>query len=187
MSGRVVLLLGPSSVGKTAVARRLQATLFGIWLLAGVDLFWAMLKESTLPEGGFRTDSDAMRRITRGWHRAVAALAREGNDLLVDDLLVHSRWLDDWREALSGVRWWSVLLKASPEVLSERERGRGDRPPGLAASDRARSPVEGRFDLVIDTEQIPVSACALTIQRFLSESGSSSSLESAHPVIEEHT
>lgn len=158
-------------MGKTAVAQRLQATLSGIWLLAGVDLFWAMLKEATLPEGGFRTDSDAMRQITRGWHRAVAALAREGNDVLVDDLSVHSWWLDDWRDALSGVRWWSVLMKASPKVLSERERGRGDRPSGLAASDDARSPEKGRFDLVIDVDRILVSACALTIEQFLSENG----------------
>lgn len=42
----------------------------GLWLNAGVDLFWGMLDELDLPEGEFRTDSDAMCRITRGWHRA---------------------------------------------------------------------------------------------------------------------
>src|SRR5947209_9104808 len=110
---RVLLLIGPSSVGKTAVARELQRLLPGLWLNAGVDLFWGVLDELDLPEGEFRTDSDAMRRITRGWHRAVAALAAEGNDVLVDELWTHRWWLEDWREVLQDFRWWPIMLTAS--------------------------------------------------------------------------
>jgi chloramphenicol 3-O phosphotransferase len=91
-----LLLVGPSSVGKTAVAHELQRSLEGLWLVAGVDLFWGMLKEERLPVGDFRTDSDAMRNITRGWHRAVAAMAAEGNSMIVDELGTHAWWLDDW-------------------------------------------------------------------------------------------
>lgn len=102
--GRVLLLIGPSSVGKTALAEALQEPLPGLWLLAGVDMFWGMLDEARLPAGEFRTDSEEMRRITRGWHRAVAALAAEGNDVLVDELWTHRWWLEDWRPETCGGR-----------------------------------------------------------------------------------
>jgi chloramphenicol 3-O phosphotransferase len=150
--GRVLLLIGPSSVGKTAIAEELQRSLKGPWLLAGVDRFWGMLDEGMLPVGDFRTDSDVMRRITRGWHRAVAALAAEGNDVIVDELGIHRWWFEDWSQLLGGLRWWSVLLRASLTALTAREAERGDRPAGLASRDLAIAPEDGSFDLVIDTE-----------------------------------
>jgi chloramphenicol 3-O phosphotransferase len=157
------LLLGPSSVGKTETAKELQRSLHGPWLIAGVDMFWGMLDERTLAVGDFRSDSHVMRQITRGWHRAVVAMVREGNDVIVDELWIHGWWLDDWREILAGVRWWSVLLRASSSVLSAREGRRSDRPPGLAASDLAHMPDDGSFDLVIDTDRRSVAECAAAI------------------------
>ncbi len=161
--GRVLLLIGPSSVGKTAIAKELQRLLEGPWLLAGVDRFWGMLDEKALPVGDFRTDSDAMRRVTRGWHRAVAALAAEGNDVIVDDLGIHRWWLDDWNQVLGGLRWCSVLLKAGLNALMAREAQRGDRPVGLAAADLAMAPEDRSFDLVIDTEGRTVADCLAAI------------------------
>jgi chloramphenicol 3-O phosphotransferase len=166
--GRVLLLIGPSSVGKTAIAKELQRSLNGPWLIAGVDLFWGMLDERTLPVGEFRTDSDVMRRITRGWHRAVGALAAEGNDLIVDELWIHRWWLDDWGHVLTGLRWWSVLLKASLPALREREAARMDRPSGLAAADLTMAPEAWSFDLVIDTEGRTVAECAAAIAGLIS-------------------
>ncbi|HEV8656099.1 MAG TPA: AAA family ATPase [Candidatus Limnocylindria bacterium] len=162
-TGSVLLLIGPSSVGKTAIAKGLQRSLSAQWLIAGVDMFWGMLDERTLPAGDFRTDSDAMRRITRGWHRAVAALAREGNSVIVDELWIHDWWLEDWRDVLGDLRWWSVLLSASVAELTRRELRRGDRPSGLAAADLARVPTQGSFDLVIDTNDLTVTDCVATI------------------------
>jgi chloramphenicol 3-O phosphotransferase len=166
--GRVLLLIGPSSVGKTAVAEELQRALPGPWLLAGVDLFWGMLDELTLPVGAFRSDSDVMRRITRGWHRAVAALAAEGNDVLVDELWTHRWWLEDWREVLRGLRWWSVMLTASADTLAAREAERGDRPAGLAAGDLLNPPDPALFDLVLNTGDKSVAECAREIMELIS-------------------
>jgi chloramphenicol 3-O phosphotransferase len=161
--GRVLLLLGPSSVGKTTIATALQRTLDGPWLIAGVDLFWGMLDERLLPVGGFRADSDVMRRLTRGWHRAVAALAAEGNDVIVDELGIHRWWLEDWARVLGGVRRWSVRLRASLPTLRAREAERGDRAPGLAAADLALAPEDGSFDLVLDTDRATLADCVAAI------------------------
>jgi chloramphenicol 3-O phosphotransferase len=41
--GRVIVLNGGSSAGKTTLARRLQSVLPGPWLLLGIDLFiWTL-------------------------------------------------------------------------------------------------------------------------------------------------
>jgi len=93
-------------------------------------MFWSILDELILPVGEFGNDSDEMRRITRGWHRAIAALAVEGDDVLVDELWTHRWWLEDWRAVLKDFRWWSVLLTASAATLAERERRRGVDPQG---------------------------------------------------------
>jgi chloramphenicol 3-O phosphotransferase len=122
-----------------------------------------MLDERMLPVGDFRTDSEVMRRITRGWHRAVAALVAEGSDVIVDEVAIHRWWLDDWARVLGSVRWWSVLLKASPTTLAAREAERGDRPPGLAAADLTVAPEDACFDLVIDTDGMTVAACVAAI------------------------
>ena len=167
--GSVILLIGPSSVGKTAIASQLQRSLNGLWLIAGVDMFWSMLDERTLPEGDFRTDSDVMRHITRGWHRAVAALASEGNNVIVDELGLHPWWLSDWREILNDRRWWSVRLTASVAELTRREAARANRTAGMAGEDAAkgRGPDEF-FDLVINTEALSVAACVSSIAKLIS-------------------
>jgi chloramphenicol 3-O phosphotransferase len=167
--GSIVLLVGPSSVGKTAVARELQRALRGLWLTAGVDLFWGTLDERSV--GEFRTDSAAMRRVTRGWHRAVAALAHEGNNVIVDELWLHRWWLSDWSEALAGLRWWSVRLTAGVAELARREAVRGDRPAGLAAGDAANAPGgDDRFDLVLDTGEASAAECAAAIAALVGRS-----------------
>jgi len=159
----VLLLIGPSSVGKTAVAEALRRQLPGLWLIAGVDLFWGMLEEPCLPVGDFRSDTEIMRRVTRGWHRAVAALAHQGNDVIVDELWTHHWWLEDWREVLSGLRWWSVMLTASSDVLARRETERADRPEGLAAADLLHAPDPTLFDLVVDSSNMTAIDCAAAI------------------------
>jgi chloramphenicol 3-O phosphotransferase len=109
-----------------------------------------------------------MRRITRGWHRAVAARAGEGNNVIVDELLLHRWWLSDWSEILDGYRWWSVRLTASVAELTRREANRADRPPGMAAEDAARAPDANElFDLVINPEAVSVADCVSSISELI--------------------
>jgi chloramphenicol 3-O phosphotransferase len=51
--GRVLILNGGSSAGKTTLGRKLQSMLTGPWLLLGIDLFLWMLPAGMVsePEG----------------------------------------------------------------------------------------------------------------------------------------
>jgi chloramphenicol 3-O-phosphotransferase len=71
---------------------------------------------------------------------AVAACARAGNDMLVDDVFVDAAWLHGWRSELAGLPWLLVGVVAPVDVLEERESARGNRILGEARSGRCDSP-----------------------------------------------
>ena len=77
VDGRVVILNGGSSAGKTTLARALQSTLPEPWLLLGIDLMiWTLppeminrpdgLSRSRWSDHSGRSVPDALRRIPEG-------------------------------------------------------------------------------------------------------------------------
>ena len=175
MAGRVVLLHGTSSSGKTTVARALQRLSDEPWVLLGIDVFWNAIDERWMEHGthardGFLWTEDARiepgptgRKLAAGMRAAVSALARAGNDVLADDVFIDPRWLDGWQTELAGLEWLLVGVLAPPEVLEERERARGNRITGeaLAQVDVVHRGVE--YDLTVDTSNQSPDDCAHAI------------------------
>jgi chloramphenicol 3-O phosphotransferase len=102
-------------------------------------------------------------RLMSGMRRAVAALAAEGNSLVVDDVMLGGGEADDYRRRLEGVDLRFVGLFAPLDVLETRERQRGDRALGLAhwQFDRVHQGVT--YDLELDTSKTPPTDIARTI------------------------
>jgi chloramphenicol 3-O phosphotransferase len=98
-----------------------------------------------------------------GMRAAVAACARCGNDLLVDDVFIDRRWLDGWRDELAGLEWLLVGVLAPLPVLEERERIRGNRITGEARAqvDVIHAGIE--YDLTLDTASQSPEDCARAI------------------------
>ena len=129
IGGRVVLLHGTSSSGKTTVARAVQALSDEPWARLGIDAFWNALDERWLEHGphaseGFLWREDATivpgpvgQRLAAGMRAALAAFARTGNDVLVDDVFVDPAWLDGWRAELTDVPLLLVGVVAPLDVL----------------------------------------------------------------------
>jgi chloramphenicol 3-O phosphotransferase len=159
--GRVLLLNGASSSGKSSIGRALLPLLADPWFLVPVDVFGAM--RSTVHTRVLDdAEIDAMLRRTRlGYHRAVAALAATGNDVIMDYPL-SERWrVTDLLDVLDGVDVTLVEVRCAPAELERRERERGDRPAGLA---RSQSLVYSHdADIVVDTTHTGADACARTI------------------------
>jgi chloramphenicol 3-O phosphotransferase len=175
MPGRVVLLHGTSSSGKTTVARAVQRFSEEPWICFGIDVLWNAVDERWMEHGPFAADGflwleDATivpgpvgQRLAAGLRAAVAAFARAGNDVLVDDVFVDPTWLDGWRGELAGIEWLLVGVVAPLPVLEERERARGNRIAG-----EARSQVEVlhrgiEYDLTVDTSRESPEECARAI------------------------
>lgn len=162
----VIILNGAGSVGKSATARALQSIAARPFLHVAMDAFIDMLPGAMLghPEGLiFETTRDrgepsviirtgpVMERAMRGMRHAVAAMAEQGNNLIVDEVMIGKAKERDYRALLSRfeVRW--VGLFAPLELLESRERERGDREIGLARWQYDRVHRDRAYDLVLDT------------------------------------
>jgi chloramphenicol 3-O phosphotransferase len=95
----IVMLNGTSSAGKTSIISALQETLDEPYLHTGIDTFFHMLPPrylwgsqwtEVLDQGGGA--SPVGRTVAAGMHSAIVALARAGNNLLVDHVFLEVDW-----------------------------------------------------------------------------------------------
>jgi chloramphenicol 3-O phosphotransferase len=162
--GRVLVLNGGSSAGKTTLGRKLQSSLDGTWLLLGVDLLlWMMPSELvSAPDGisvadGVITRGSRFMRLYVGFQHAVAALARSGIDVFVDEVTLEGA-ADQrrWDEALQDLEVCWVGVRCAPDIAAAREAKRGDRPVGIAR-EQANTAHDGvRYDLDVDAGVLDV-------------------------------
>ena len=96
--------------------------------------------------------------------RCVAVLAQQGINVIVDDLLFKSDYLDDYRLALAGLEVWFVGVPCPLAVVEQREAQRPGRFPGTATSHFHEVHAHGQvYDIEVNTgKQDPVS-CAKDI------------------------
>ncbi len=103
MTAKIVLLNGVGSAGKSSIARALQEIAAEPYLHVQMDAFLEMLPEAlqeNMPGFAYRTGWEdgkpsvaieagpAGRRAMQGMRHAIAALAGQGNNLIVDDVMV---------------------------------------------------------------------------------------------------
>lgn len=170
---QVVVLNGGSSAGKSTLAqafRDSRAEVGDFWLLIGIDTYlsrlpheWYALDDNVgrfSQEGMmFRlTDSGAEihfgtvgRRLLRAYQGGVAAAARAGIHVIVDELVFDQTQWDDWESSLAGLDAVWVGVQCEPDVAAAREAARGDRTPGKARSSALFAHTHARYDFTVDT------------------------------------
>jgi chloramphenicol 3-O phosphotransferase len=178
---RIIILNGAGSAGKSSIAKALQTITTEPFLHVAMDDFLNMLPEAyhdhrdglhfeTVEENGkpavvIKTGAVA-RRLFRGMRRAIAALAHEGNNLIVDDVMLENEWAD-YVTLLSGFDIKLVGVLAPLDVLETRERERGDRLIGLARWQFERVHRGKAYDLEIDTSaEMPLECAELIKEKF---------------------
>ncbi|MBV9835111.1 MAG: AAA family ATPase [Alphaproteobacteria bacterium] len=175
----VIILNGVGSVGKSSTARALQSIATKRFLYVAMDAFLEMLPPSMLdhPDGlqfqrGERDGKPAiaieagpvLSRTMRGMRHAVAAMAAQGNNLIVDEVMLDDAPAQEYRALLKAFDLRMVGLFAPLDVLEARERARGDREIGLARWQYDRVHRGMRYDLELDTTAMPPQACAERIR-----------------------
>lgn len=175
--GRVVVLNGASSTGKTTLARAFRdrrAEAGECWLLVGIDDFFDRLPFQWMAAAGFRgpwsddgvtlVDScagvtvhvgDLGRRLFAAYRRTALTWARSGFHVLVDDVTFDEAAGRDWDEVLREVAHLRVAVRCAPEVAAARESVRGDRLPGISRGTR-RAHEHGVHHGVLDTTDTTV-------------------------------
>jgi chloramphenicol 3-O phosphotransferase len=183
--GHIILLNGTSSAGKSTLARALQTLLPAPYLLVGIDtvvfalprrylnppLWNEVFRYTWPPDGspqGLRIDAGPLgHQLITGLHQAIAALARAGNNLVVDHVLLERAWVQECAEVLADLPALFVGVICPLEVVEQRERDRQDRTLGQARAQFERVHAHGIYDLTVDTSQMSPEACAALIQQHI--------------------
>jgi chloramphenicol 3-O phosphotransferase len=183
-TGKVIFLNGSSSAGKTTLAIMLPQLLREPYQHVALDQFRDGLPgrfrglnspPGTPGESGLNivpTEKDGElvtevrfgehgEQMLRGMRRAIAAFAREGNNVIIDDLLFKPEYLIDYAHALHDVPTWLIGIRCSMNVVNKRESKRSGRFPGTATSHFHEVHAHGsEYDLEIDTSHATPKSCA---------------------------
>ena len=152
--GKIILINGASSSGKSTLARQLQQTLPSpFWHFS----FDHLRDSNALPMARVRSgefDWSAMRpAVFDGFHRCLPVLAEAGNNLIVDHIIENEMWMSDLVKLLTGLDVFFVGVHCPLPELERRERERGNRRVGEARTDYQVVHGFAEYDLEIDSTQ----------------------------------
>lgn len=175
---KIIFFNGVSSAGKTAIAKELQSILEDAYLHVSLDQFFDMLPEKYINSSqgiSFETQqvndkpvtkviiSAEAKKIFSGMRHAIAALANQGNNLIIDEVLIGNE-LNEYTQLLAPFKVYYVGIFAPLSILETRELKRLDRIVGLARWQYDIVHQSKDYDLKIDTANLSPMQCAELIK-----------------------
>ena len=152
--GKIILINGPSSAGKSTLALALQKQIDLPFLRFSFDLFldYQALPREQIRSGRFSWEQ--MRpSVFRGLHQCLPALATAGNNVIFDHIIETKVMLYELVALLAELDVFFVGVHCSLAELERREAQRGDRRPGEARQDFETVHSIPSYDLEINSEE----------------------------------
>jgi len=154
--GRIILLNGASSSGKSSLARAVQARIEEPFWHISIDHLRdsGVLPTARIRSGEFQwaTMRDA---FFEGFEASLLAYVRCGNNLIVEHIMESRDWLLRLARLLEGQDVFFVGLHCDLAELERREIARGDRRIGDARRDYHRIHSYCRYDVELDSAVAP--------------------------------
>lgn len=169
---KIIYLNGPSSSGKTTLAKALQEVLPEPYLHVGIDKMIAFMPAKINNwEGGpaplgfsweAATDPTGhpvyhvhagpfAKKVTRSLKDIAHLLASQHYHLIIDDVAFGAIEVEEWKKVLKEYKVLYVGVTTPLEILEERERVRGDRFIGSARAQYFKVHENVSYDLEIDS------------------------------------
>lgn len=146
--GKVIVINGASSSGKTMLATGLQEALEGPYFHISIDNYLHQLPDK------FWDDDDKVAQafpiLIDGFYESAAAMARSGNNIIVDTD-IEPEDMPAFEAAFKDIEVTTVGVHCSAEILEIREKDRGDRKIGMARSQSQRVHTSFAYDVEVDT------------------------------------
>jgi chloramphenicol 3-O phosphotransferase len=156
--GKIILISGASSSGKSTLAKGLQTSLADPFLHLQFDSYIEMLP---------RTDDwEMFQRMVRGLNRSIAVMTEEGNNLIVDHVLIDNVWLKQLLELLHERYVLFIGLDCPLEELEQRESERDARLQGFARQQFDNIHANKIYDLKLDTSVLSAEGCIERVLEF---------------------
>lgn len=153
MTAKIILLNGPSSAGKTTLARAVQDRADLPFLRFSLDLL--LFGGEALPQRRDRDGPFAWRsirpRLFDGYYGCLAALGKAGNDLVIDLIIETDAQCRRLETALAPFDVFFVGVHCDLAELERREMARGDRRIGDARRDLVSVHSFGPYDYEVDS------------------------------------
>jgi chloramphenicol 3-O phosphotransferase len=173
-TGKIIILNGTSSAGKTSIARALQDRLADPYLEVGLDKFIWMLPRRYLDRPlwddvlGLNVTAGATGHwLVAGMHRTIATLSAAGIHVIADHVLVEPAWLLECVRLFCDPPALLVGVRCPLAVIEERERARKDRTLGQARAQFEAVHAHGLYDVEVDTSVSTPEECAGQIEAWL--------------------
>lgn len=152
--GKIILLNGASSSGKSTLAHALQGKIeLPFWHIS-ID---HLRDAGVLPLDRIRNGEFIWRELREpffeGFHLALPAYARAGNNLIVEHIVETRIWMQRLIHLLSAFDVFFVGIHCNVDELERREALRGDRHAGDARRDSETVHQHAAYDLEIDSTQ----------------------------------
>jgi chloramphenicol 3-O phosphotransferase len=152
--GKIIIINGPSSSGKTTLALALQKQLDIPFIRFSFDLF---LDHKAFPSAQIKNGTfawDQMRpAVFRGIHQCLPALATAGNNIIFDHIIETKAWLYELVSLISALDVFFVGVHCTLSELERREMQRGDRRLGEARQDFYTVHSIPIYDVEVNSEQ----------------------------------
>lgn len=182
--GKVILLNGTSSTGKSTLAKMLQLKLPEPFMHTGIDKIIRMMPVTVNnfldeePRTGFwctkSTDKEGnplthlnlgpfAKKACATLKKMVFALVEDGFNVVLDEVAYGPEDLQAWEHALPGVKILYVGVHAPLSVLEAREYARGDRAIGLARAQHAYVHKGITYDVEVNTYTQTLEDCAARV------------------------
>lgn len=184
----VIILNGPSSVGKSLISHFFQEMIDEPFLHIGIDTMINMMPnkmnnwEGEKAEQGFwwqeEVDDEGKtvfsiqmgsyaRKVNDTYKAMVNTLILDGYNVIVDEVAFGQEALNAWKTELQNCRIFFVGVTANLEVLEKREKERGDRKIGSARHQFYNVHKNVTYDLLIDTSNTKPEQCVAEIVDFV--------------------
>ena len=167
MKPTAIVLHGPTSAGKSSLAKALQATAPTPAFHISLDAFVTMSNRRDM-----RSEDEMKKAYGIHCENLRSTLARVAStqfDIILDLVLRDEAELNATLHILARRPTYLVRVSAPLHVLEERERGREDRAEGMAREQIAHPAFERPYDLVIDTSTCSAEEAAAMIRTLMRE------------------
>ena len=166
-TGRVLVLNGASSSGKTSLAKALQALLPEPHQHVQLDAFRAMEPADYWLGLDTVTTQRWIAGLCGAMHATVAAFAHSGQHVIFDTALDRASVVESLHADLGHLGFTLIGVHCALDELERRETTRGDRPIGLARRQFATIHAGRTYDFSVDTTHASTAACAAEIAAWL--------------------